>query len=106
MSLTAVRPHEYVEEPRENYLNASHSIRSWIFTLDHKRIGILYLISISLFFGIGGIAAALVRTELGSPRRLMLTPHQYNKAFTSPGIMMVFFFLVPSISAAFWNLLL
>ena len=103
MSLTAVRPDDYVDEPRENYLNAGHSIRSWLFTLDHKRIGILYLLSISFFFAIGGISAALVRTELVSPRGLMMNHEQYNRAFTTHGVMMVFFFLVPSIPAVFGN---
>ena len=59
MSVIAPDAIESYEEPRENYLNVRHDIRSWIFTLDHKRIAILYLLSISVFFLLGAIGAAL-----------------------------------------------
>ena len=107
MSAAAVKPSDisHVEE-RKNYLNVSHSISSWLLTGDHKRIAFLYLISISLFFMIGGIAVALVRMELTSPTGVMLESETYNKMFSAHGIVMVFFFLVPSIPATLGNFLI
>ena len=90
--------------PRENYLTNGYGWKSWLFTLDHKRIGILYLISISLMFGLGGFAASLVRYNLLAPQGL-LGAEVYNRAFTSHGAIMVFFFLIPSIPAVFGNFL-
>src|SRR5262249_4206692 len=91
---------------RKNYLNAEYGIRSWLFTTDHKRIAILYLLSITLFFFIGGFAALLIRLELLTPGGDLLTAHAYNKAFTTPGPIMVFFFLSPSIPAVLGNFLI
>ena len=68
----------------KNYLNCDTSIWSWIYTLDHKRIALLYLFTISAFFAIGGVAALLVRTELASHGADFLTPQQYNVLFTLP----------------------
>jgi cytochrome c oxidase subunit I len=87
----------------ENYLNVDHSIKSWLLTGDHKRIAILYLISISFFFMLGGIAASLIRIELLSPTGVMLETDTYNKVFTAHGVLMIFFFLIPSIPAVFGN---
>jgi cytochrome c oxidase subunit 1 len=92
-----------VEEP--NYLTDT-SIRSWLLTTDHKRIGVLYLLTISFFFMIGGILAALIRVEHTSPSGLMLESDTYNKVFTGHGVIMIFFFLIPSIPAVFGNFLL
>jgi cytochrome c oxidase subunit 1 len=94
------------EEPRENYLNVSHTIRSWLFTLDHKRIGILYLVTISFFFVIGGLMATLIRLELATPQGDLMQAETYNKVFTMHGVYMVFFFLIPSIPATLGNFLL
>jgi len=91
---------------RTTYLNATHTIRSWLLTKDHKRIGILYMISITIFFMIGAGGAALVRINLLTPAGILSEPAQYNKAFTIHGVMMVFFFLVPSIPATLGNFLL
>ena len=91
---------------RTTYLNASHTIRSWLLTKDHKRIGILYMISITIFFMIGAGGATLVRINLLTPNGVLSEPTQYNKAFTIHGVMMVFFFLVPSIPATLGNFLL
>ncbi|HEX8834807.1 MAG TPA: cbb3-type cytochrome c oxidase subunit I, partial [Abditibacteriaceae bacterium] len=88
-----------------NYLNVDHSLRSWLFTLDHKRIAILYLISITLFFMIGGAAATMVRLNLVTPAGNLLKAETYNKMFTLHGVIMVFFFLVPSIPAVLGNFL-
>jgi cytochrome c oxidase subunit I len=91
--------------PREHYINVDDSWQSWLFTLDHKRIAILYLISITVMFAIGGLGAMIVRLNLVSPDGLV-DPHTYNKAFSMHGIVMVFFFLIPSIPAVFGNFLI
>ncbi len=86
-----------------NYLNKSYSIWSWLLTVDHKRIGILYLVSITAFFIIGGIAAGLVRLNLLSPTGAIMTEDQYNRMFTAHGVVMLFFFLIPAVPAVFGN---
>ena len=93
-------------EIEKNYLNADHTIKSWLLTVDHKRIAVLYLISITIMFVIGGIAAALVRYELTSPHGILLTSEAYNKAFSTHGIYMVFLFLVPAIPSILGNFLI
>jgi len=100
MSSIAVNP------PVETYLNAGHTVRSWLLTTDHKRIAILYLLSITFFFVIGGVAATLIRLELATPQGDLLLSETYNKLFTIHGVMMVFFFLVPSIPAVLGNFLI
>ncbi len=92
--------------PRETYLNAGHTIQSWLLTTDHKRIAILYVVSITLFFVLGGVYAMLIRLELMTPAADVMTGDAYNRAFTMHGIIMIFFFLVPSIPAVFGNFLL
>ena len=94
------------EESRTNYLNASHTVKSWLLTLDHKRIGLLYLFAISIFFAIGGIYASLIRLELVTPQGDLMTAETYNRVFTMHGVMMIFFFLIPSIPATLGNFLL
>lgn len=95
-----------VEERRVTYLNVSHTVKSWLFTLDHKRIGLLYLFSISVFFAIGGLFASLIRLELITPAGDLMTAETYNRVFTMHGVMMIFFFLIPSIPAVLGNFLL
>jgi cytochrome c oxidase subunit I len=90
-------------ERRVNYLNVEHGWKSWLFTTDHKRIALLYLISITLLFFIGGFFAVLMRIELLTPRGDFVDSDTYNKLFTMHGIIMVFFFLVPSIPATLGN---
>jgi len=90
---------------RENYLNADHSVASWLLTVDHKRIAILYLLSLTFFFFLGAVAAALIRIELLTPRGDLMESDSYNKAFSAHGILMVFFFLLPSIPATLGNFL-
>jgi len=92
-------------EPRANYLNAGHSIWSWLMTTDHKRIGLLYMVSITLFFFVGGLAAALMRLELLRPQGGLVTSALYNKLFTMHGVIMVWFFLIPSIPTVLGNFL-
>jgi cytochrome c oxidase subunit 1 len=98
-----------VQEPRTtetpNYLNAEYGWKSWLFTTDHKRIALLYLISISVMFALGGIFAMLIRVELLTPEGDLVNSDTYNKLFTMHGVVMVFFFLVPSIPATLGNFL-
>ncbi len=89
-----------------SYLDAPHGIWSWLLTKDHKRIAILYLISITIFFMIGGLFAAGIRTELLTPEGDFLTADLYNKLFTLHGVVMIFFFLIPSIPATLGNFLI
>jgi cytochrome c oxidase subunit 1 len=91
--------------PRETYLNAGYHVKDWLLTLDHKRIAILYLISITGFFFIGGIFATIIRIELLTPKGDLVSSETYNKLFTMHGIVMVFFFLIPSIPATLGNFL-
>ncbi|HVZ60001.1 MAG TPA: cbb3-type cytochrome c oxidase subunit I, partial [Terriglobales bacterium] len=90
---------------QQNYLNANYGIKSWLLTVDHKRIALLYLISITLMFFIGGFAATLVRLELLTPAGDLMTSDTYNKVFSIHGIIMVFFFLVPAVPAVLGNFL-
>src|SRR5579864_9151764 len=89
----------------ENYLTAGYSVRSWLLILDHKRIALLYLLSITAFFFIGGLAALLMRLELLTPAGHLVQAETYNKLFTMHGVTMVFFFLIPSIPAVMGNFL-
>ena len=91
--------------PREHYLNVNYGIKSWLFTTDHKRIALLYLTSITLFFFVGGAAAVLMRLELLTPPGDLVRSETYNKLFTIHGIIMIFFFLIPSIPAVLGNFL-
>jgi cytochrome c oxidase subunit 1 len=90
---------------RTNYLNAASSVRSWLLTVDHKRIAILYLVSITFFFFLGSIFAGMIRLNLLSPYGDLLQAETYNKMFTMHGITMIFFFLIPSIPAVLGNFL-
>jgi cytochrome c oxidase subunit 1 len=92
--------------PREHYLNVEYGWKSWLFTLDHKRIAILYLVSITVMFLIGGLGALMVRLNLLRPDGAILRPETYNRMFSMHGIVMVFFFLVPAIPAVFGNFLI
>ena len=90
---------------RENYLNTEYGVRSWLLTTDHKRIAILYLISVSFFFFVGGFLAMLIRLELLTPAGDLLLADTYNKVFTMHGMVMVFFFLIPVVPAVLGNFL-
>ncbi len=98
---------DYVEpKPKLNYLTNGFTLRSWLLTKDHKRIAILYLLSVSAFFALGGIYASLIRLELLTPQSDLLESGTYNRVFTQHGIIMVFFFLIPSIPAILGNFLI
>src|SRR6201996_3110154 len=92
--------------PSKNYLTVETTVRSWLLTTDHKRIGILYMISITLFFLVGGTAATLMRINLLTPQGELVTSTTYNKLFTLHGVIMVWFFLIPAIPNVFGNFLL
>ncbi len=92
--------------PRKHYLNDGFTLKSWLLTGDHKRIAILYLISITLFFFIGGAFASMIRLELLTPASDLMSPDTYNKVFSMHGIIMVFLFLVPSVPATLGNFLI
>jgi cytochrome c oxidase subunit I len=92
--------------PKMNYLSRESGLWSWLTTGDHKRIAILYLISITFFFFIGGAFAGLVRLELLTPQPDLVASDTYNKLFTMHGIIMVFLFLVPSVPATIGNFLI
>ncbi|MCW5881824.1 MAG: cbb3-type cytochrome c oxidase subunit I, partial [Anaerolineae bacterium] len=84
---------------RRNYLNTNYGILSWLLTTDHKRIAMLYLMVILVFFIVGGAAAGMIRLELLTPEANIVTPDDYNKIFTAHGVVMIFFFLLPAIPA-------
>jgi cytochrome c oxidase subunit 1 len=99
-------PDQQQPEPRpgpRNYLNAAFGVRSWLLTTDHKRIAILYLVSITIMFFIGGAFASIIRLELLTPTGDLVDNDTYNKLFTMHGIVMIFFFLIPSIPAVLGN---
>ena len=102
----AVITHVRITTGQENYLTAGHTVWSWLTTTDHKRIAILYAFSITIFFFIGGFAIALVRLELLTPQGFFLSSDAFNRLFTLHGVVMVWFFLVPSIPATMGNFLL
>jgi cytochrome c oxidase subunit I len=103
MSTTEVAVAVY---PARHYLNETTGVKSWLLTTDHKRIGLLYLFSITGFFFLGGFFALLVRLELLTPAADLMTPDVYNRMFTAHGVIMVFFFLIPSIPATLGNFML
>lgn len=91
---------------RVHYLNVSYGIKSWLLTTDHKRIALLYLVSITFMFLVGAIAAALMRLQLLEPGGAIVQPETYNKLFSIHGIIMIFFFLIPSIPAVLGNFMI
>ena len=93
------------KEPK-TYLTEGHTLKSWLLTTDHKRIGLLYLYSIVFYFAIAAVAAALMRIELITPAGDLVTSETYNKLFTIHGTLMVWFFLIPSIPAVLGNFVL
>jgi cytochrome c oxidase subunit 1 len=90
---------------RRTYLNNDYALRSWLLTTDHKRIAVLYLLSITLMFFVGGAAATVMRLNLLTPNSVLVDGETYNKLFTMHGVVMVWFFLIPSIPAVLGNFL-
>jgi cytochrome c oxidase subunit 1 len=99
MSVTVAEPQ------REHYLNVSYGVKSWLLTTDHKRIALLYLATITVLFFVGGVTAVLMRLELITPPGDLVQSETYNKLFTIHGVIMIFFFLIPSIPAVLGNFL-
>jgi cytochrome c oxidase subunit 1 len=89
--------------PGANYLNAAYGAKSWLLTTDHKRIALLYLVSVTGMFLFGGLAATLIRLHLLTPGGALMKADAYNKVFTAHGVIMVFFFLVPVVPAVLGN---
>ncbi len=109
MTTTTIDDAPFIEpstKTRRNYLNDEYGVLSWLLTKDHKRIAILYLFSVTLFFVVGGVLAFLMRLELLTPEGDMFTSDTYNKIFTLHGIVMIFFFLIPAIPSVLGNFLL
>jgi cytochrome c oxidase subunit 1 len=90
----------------DNYLNHSRGLSSWLLTMDHKRIGVMYLISILTAFFLGGVFAVAVRTHLLIPKSQIVDADTYNQLFTLHGAIMIFLFIIPGIPAALGNLTL
>src|SRR5579872_82843 len=107
MSSTALH-HTVVKagEVEGSYLTDGFTLRSWLLTTDHKRIALLYLASITMFFFIGGAAAALVRLNLLVPTGLLGSAETYNRLFTMHGVVMVWFFLVPAVPVTLGNFII
>jgi cytochrome c oxidase subunit 1 len=98
-------PHPRPADTVPDYLNVHYGWRSWLFTTDHKRIAILYLITVTAMFFVGGFFAVLIRLELLTPKGDLFPAHTYNKLFTMHGIVMIFFFLIPAIPSVLGNFL-
>jgi cytochrome c oxidase subunit I len=103
--------HNYLREPGpgpdvRGLRRVGGVIWSWMSSVDHKRIGLMYLFAISASFAVGGIAALLVRLELMGPQQILMDADAYNRLFTFHGVVMVFLFIVPSIPASIGNFVL
>jgi cytochrome c oxidase subunit 1 len=95
------------DEHREvDYIDATKGWKSWAFTIDHKRLGLMYLAGTMLFFLVGGAFAVSLRTELLTPQTDIFSATTYNKLFTLHGAVMVFLVIIPSVPAALGNFLL
>ncbi|WP_020401590.1 cytochrome c oxidase subunit I [Gracilimonas tropica] len=94
------------EDPKSTFLTEEKGLWAWLTTVDHKKIGLMYLGSVTFFFLLGGILALLLRTELLTPAKTFIEADTYNQFFTLHGAIMVFFVLVPSIPAALGNFVL
>ncbi len=104
-TLTTPKAQTHVEHHDVDYLHDG-SLLSWLTTVDHKKLGVMYLWSILFMFFLGGVFALLVRLELFAPGHTIMDAEQYNKAFTLHGAIMVFLFIIPSIPAALGNFVL
>ena len=92
--------------PAVNYLNADRGVWSWLTTVDHKRIAIMYLVSVLIAFLLGGIFAMALRLELLTPGPTIMGANTYNRMFTLHGVTMVWMFLIPAIPTVFGNFIL
>ncbi len=92
--------------PEVHYLNNAFGVKSWLLTTDHKRIAILYLITLTILFFVGGAAATVIRLNLMTPTGDLVPADTYNKLFSAHGIIMVWFFLVPVVPTVIGNFIL
>ncbi|MEC8161400.1 MAG: cbb3-type cytochrome c oxidase subunit I [Planctomycetota bacterium] len=106
MSAVIDRSRLYGHAPDNNYLRESRGLASWLFTLDHKRIGVMYLAGVVMAFALGGLFALMVRAELFTANQMFLTEASYNRMFTLHGAIMVFAFIIPSIPGSLGNFVL
>lgn len=97
---------DHEHDPHANYIKAKKGMNSWVVTLDHKRIGMLYLITVLVFFFVAGMFAVGLRTELWTPGENFIGPETYNRFFTLHGAMMVFLVIIPSVPAALGNFII
>src|SRR5262245_19475268 len=104
MASTTTRQHGPVTEP--DFLHVTRGLRSWMLTLDHKRIGMMYLFGILVSMVAGGAFALLVRTELWAPGKFLIAGDSYNNFFTLHGAVMVFLVIIPGIPAALGNIIM
>ena len=104
--MTTTTTHSAVGDLERSYLADGTSLRSWLLTHDHKRIAILYALSITFFFFVGGAAATVIRIELATPTGDLVSDDAYNKLFTAHGVIMVWLFLIPSIPSVVGNFML
>jgi cytochrome c oxidase subunit 1 len=95
-----------VPAPPASYATEQQTIRSWLLSTDHKRIGVLYFVATSLALALGGSFALLLRIEHLTPGPTIMTALTYNRLFTLHGVTMVWLFMIPSIPATFGNFLL
>ncbi len=104
-TLATPKAHGHVEHHDVDYLHDG-SLLSWLTTVDHKKLGVMYLWSVLFMFFLGGVFALLVRLELFAPGKQFMDAETYNKVFTLHGAIMVFLFIIPSIPAALGNFVL
>ena len=95
-----------MSEAGTNYINHEKGLKSWLTTVDHKRIGLMYLWSVIIFLLVGGLFALMIRFQLAKPELDLISKQTYNQAFTLHGVIMVFLFIIPSIPAALGNFVL
>jgi cytochrome c oxidase subunit 1 len=105
-AITSTPGHHEEVDPNVSYLKSSKGLMSWLVTLDHKRIGVMYLISVTIAFALGGMFALLVRAELFTKGKTLMDADTYNRMFSLHGVVMVFLFIIPSIPAAMGNIIL
>jgi cytochrome c oxidase subunit 1 len=106
VATTAHGPHHAEADPNADYISVSKGISSWLTTLDHKRIGLMYLALVLVAFTLGGVFALIVRLELLTPGKTIIDADTYNHMFTLHGVVMVFLFIIPSVPAAMGNFVL
>src|SRR4051812_20068100 len=99
----AMEPDAAPALPEVNYINADRGIKSWLLTLDHKRIALMYLVLTMTAFLLGGIFAMALRIEHLTPDRTIMGANTYNRMFTLHGVVMIFMFMIPAVPGIFGN---